>query len=75
MKYGEAVQEPVMIEGAKYFSLEELVPIPCGDFLERGFVTDLNMALKTAIESTTVFSEGMKNLLCLLYFCIVFFCV
>ena len=61
MKYGATVQAPVEIDSAPNFSLENLVPIPCGGFVERGFVADLNTAITTAIMSTTVFNEGKRK--------------
>ena len=58
MKYGSVVQEVVTVENVEYYSLEELVPMPCKEFIQRGFVADLNTALTEAVKSMTSFTQS-----------------
>lgn len=57
MTYDTLVVSPVEVESAPYYSLEELVPFPCEQFLQRGFVPDLNTALTTAVNAMTDFTD------------------
>ena len=58
MKYGSVVQEAVVVENVEYYSLEDLVPMPCQEFIQRGFTADLNTALTAAVKSMTPFSQS-----------------
>ena len=59
MKYGSVVQEAVVVENVPYYSLEDLVSMPCQEFIQRGFTGDLNTALTTAVRSMTAFTQSM----------------
>ena len=56
--YGSVVQEIIEVEDIVNYSLEELVSMPCTDFVQRGYLTTLNTALTTAVTSMTAFTES-----------------
>ena len=61
MTYGSVVQTAVEVESVRYYSLEDLVPIPCTRFLQRGFVVDINNALTKAVTGMAAFADSTFN--------------